>query len=357
MCSRNLTIETEQEATLFYWFLDVNEDKRRLIKHITVINTGEEFEGTERMLDLLTNSLETLDGKAYSAMFYIMFPNPEVVGTVFSKLKTIPDASGYHNIYNKLLYNLRHSLEKIEMGFPDNFDTSYSNTGALGHLDEFKKLKSLWFDSFFHNIAQTEAIIKNCDALHDLTIYLRPSNGTGVSGDFDTWLREHVRQIYSLKTLKIIIRQDCYPSLTKYLFHKYPNVETVIFEQLFTNYNWTTNNILGILQDIKAKPRFILECGVDYFKIDKVLQDLKSKNYMVSKGDASLLESFGALLQVKSDPAMVNEIPSLIKRPAPLRVRYPTREEILAAQDSDYSSFEDSSGDSFGDYEIWTTVR
>ncbi|KAL0141764.1 hypothetical protein V8B55DRAFT_1595698 [Mucor lusitanicus] len=309
MCSRNLTIETEQEATLFYWFLDVNEDKRRLIKHITVINTGEEFEGTERMLDLLTNSLETLDGKAYSAMFYIMFPNPEVVGTVFSKLKTIPDASGYHNIYNKLLYNLRHSLEKIEMGFPDNFDTSYSNT---------------------------EAIIKNCDALHDLTIYLRPSNGTGVSGDFDTWLREHVRQIYSLKTLKIIIRQDCYPSLTKYLFHKYPNVETVIFEQLFTNYNWTTNNILGILQDIKAKPRFILECGVDYFKIDK---------------------SFGALLQVKSDPAMVNEIPSLIKRPAPLRVRYPTREEILAAQDSDYSSFEDSSGDSFGDYEIWTTVR
>lgn len=131
----------------------------------------------------------------------------------------------------------------------------------------------------------------------------------------------------------------------------------MIFEQLFTNYNWTTNNILGILQDIKAKPRFILECGVDYFKIDKVLQDLKSKNYMVSKGDASLLESFGALLQVKSDPAMVNEIPSLIKRPAPLRVRYPTREEILAAQDSDYSSFEDSSGDSFGDYEIWTTVR
>ncbi|KAI8640840.1 hypothetical protein BD408DRAFT_419127 [Parasitella parasitica] len=329
LSTKSITMHGESEAMTFCSYLTRNPDKSYLIKHLTVQPLHCRLDYFREVSNLaVTSNLETYDGAIEGTQFFRAL-RQIVDSRCVKKLRIIPAAWSHSNVYDKLLYLLRHSLEDVKLTFRG---TDYESASMMNEwvvperLDDFEKLKSLTFNSYIHDIEDTEDVLKGCNRLQELTVHLPYIDEPQ---DIRAWMKETVKRNETLKTFKIKIGQDYQAHLLDYFIYKYPKIETIVIEKINTREAWglsyythTINiqEVREILGKIRAMPSFILKCLVPQNEIQEIITLLKSDGYNASEGHYIYKMIETALLQVSSSDAVSSEITSVVRRPPPLHL-------------------------------------
>lgn len=237
-----------------------------------------------------------------------------VINQNLKKIKTIPSAWTYSNVYDKLLYALRNTLIDVKVNFRRmSFDRKV-RWDMLRRLDKLKNFKSLTFNSYIHGIKGTENILKNCNLLEELTIHLSLDSEIENAQDIYIWMEENVKRNFTLKTLRVQIGQVYHSYLIGYPMYKYPNIEVVISEKLPIEEPWITStltypivisDISSMLEKINKVPCYQLKCTVLGDEAQNIINLLKSDSYSaINEYSISLIDWY-TVLHVKPNNTQI----------------------------------------------------
>ncbi|KAL0141680.1 hypothetical protein V8B55DRAFT_1411258 [Mucor lusitanicus] len=325
------------DACVFYTFLKSNPDMNQLVKHLTIAPQDPSLGCLADLIPLvLTHKMETFRGSVNGNHFFKVLLS-QTFGdegmAKFKSLTTIPSAWNYSNVYDNLLHKLRYVLKEITLNFHRNPPGKAMKWPTLYRLNKMAQLQALTFNSYVHNVKQTEAILKNCGRLEHLTIRLAVVGDLfGGEAKISQWIEINTQQHDILGTLKIRIDKKYNPYFIDYLVYKYPNLKSITVEKIDIEEPWgrtysvmplDINSIKDILVKIEKVPSYTLVCKVLKSKVGKIIIALESNGYVVSKTNQSHAYSRITVTRSSSDRSIQDNISRSTTHPAPLKVCCP----------------------------------
>ncbi|KAG2199546.1 hypothetical protein INT46_001246 [Mucor plumbeus] len=279
--NRNITLTDDIDARAFVNYFTSNKEKRGRIKYLTMMPQYVPLGSFNEVLSLaLTRNMEFFNGAVEGVEFFKVLLGIVGYKSKFKKLKTIPSAWTYSNVYDKLLYVFRNTLVDVKVNIRRPLFDKKVRWDTLRRLDKLKNLKSFSFNSYIHNIEETESILKNCNFLEELTIHLSLKNEIKNAHDIYIWMEENVKRNFTLKYLRVKVGQTYHSYLIDYLMYKYPNVKVVVIDNLPFKEAWGTyvttdfmdvSDINSVLDKTKKVSYYKLECGVLEYKVNDMV--------------------------------------------------------------------------------------
>lgn len=305
--SRHINLNSESEAYTIFNLLGSKPEANQLIKHLTMMPKYTRLEYFRKAIPLVINrNMKTFDGFLQGSLcFKAMFDKAlDKEGfACLSNLKAIPSPWDHNTYYDNLLHLLRNTLVEVTLNFRSRNHYSGSNAEWTAHryLNKFDQLNVLTFNSYVHDVRETEAILNNCLNLRHLTIhlgYLKYSyvdvllfNSWGQKYTMIDWNESTTQQCDILKTLKIILDGRHETGLVDYLMYKYPNTKSIIVDTINTVEPWRPllrrlpleiEDIKDVLGKIERVPDYTLKCQVAFFERDAMIEELEAKGYTAS---------------------------------------------------------------------------
>ncbi|KAL9556517.1 hypothetical protein MBANPS3_001840 [Mucor bainieri] len=311
---RDITLVTEMDAITFYnYLIQHGGQSNPPIRHLTMTFSG------------------SVDGTLFfKVLLYETFGKKGL--PKFKNLKTIPSAWTYCNIYDSLLNRLRYTLQEITLNFRGIYYDLFLKWKTLYRLDKITRLHTLTFNSYVHDVKETEAILQKCGHLKQLTIHLAVEDLFNGEADINQWIEINTRQCDQLKQLRIKIDTTYHPHFIDYLMFKYPSIESIVVEKISIREPWghypTTpmdiSSIKSVLSKIKRVPKYTLKCKVLGSEEDIIIKSLKSDGYVVFRSYQDVLTPIVTATNISSNHSTQSSAYHSNAPPSPLRIRYPS---------------------------------
>ncbi|KAK4509373.1 uncharacterized protein ATC70_007724 [Mucor velutinosus] len=140
--SRNIMVKGSLQTRTLQMYLIRHIEKRCALKHITL---GRQDHFTLDMKYLMPvaiiPSLETLEGTILDDQFFIILLETIENGQTELMLKIIPSALTYSNTYDAILYQLKESLEEVQLNFKKYTANTWTTLYNLEQITTFTIIK------------------------------------------------------------------------------------------------------------------------------------------------------------------------------------------------------------------------
>lgn len=211
----------------------------------------------------------------------------------FEKLRTMTTCGEITVPYFEALLHFKNTLQEMTFNIGNYSKTiAYNCAEKLSH---FKKLASFKMKGWWEHLQDVERVLKYCHCIQEqsLSIYGEFEDVLEPSAVRD-WTDSSVEKQDHFETL--CIQNSCPANYLRYLFYKYPNIETIEVDaelgDEFTEVNM--NRIASLIKDVPNR-QIVFTVVVD-LDLRETVQSLQAYGYDVMFDRRHGNQGFGLLL-------------------------------------------------------------